>query len=105
SPTTTSTRRIRPSALRRSTLVVGLVVGLVAAAVTTASAAVIHAAGVSFTVDCEMIPLAGFAQMTFLGAIIGGLILAVVNRLSSAPRRRFLEIAIALTALSCIPSV
>jgi peptidoglycan/LPS O-acetylase OafA/YrhL len=87
--------------LRRTTVVAGLV----AAAVTTGVAAAIHAAGVSFEVDGEMIPLAGFAQMTALGAVIGGMLLAVLNRRSRSARRRFLQTAVALTALSCVPSV
>jgi hypothetical protein len=96
-----STYRPRPSSLRRS----NVVVGLAAAAVTTAVAAAVHGAGVPLAVDGEMIPLAGFAQMTFLGAAIGGLLLAVLNRRSSAARRRFLEATAALTALSCVPSL
>jgi peptidoglycan/LPS O-acetylase OafA/YrhL len=87
--------------LRRTTVVAGLV----AAAVTTGAAAAVHAAGVSFEVDGEMIPLAGFAQMTLLGAVIGGALLAVLNRRSRSARRRFLQTAVALTALSCVPSV
>jgi hypothetical protein len=43
--------------------------------------------------------------MTFLGAAIGGLLLAVLNRRSGAARRRFLDATAALTALSCVPSV
>jgi hypothetical protein len=87
--TTTTATVTRPQAdrragsLRRTTVVAGLV----AAAVTTAVAAALHAAGVSFQVDGEMIPLAGFAQMTFLGAVIGGVILAVLNRRSRSARR------------------
>jgi Family of unknown function (DUF6069) len=77
----------------------------VAAAGTTAVAAALHTAGVSFQVDGEMIPLAGVAQMTFLGAVIGGLLLAVLNRRSRSARRRFVQTAVALTALSCVPSV
>ena len=80
-------------------------VGVVAAAVTTALAAVAHATGVSFEVDGELIPLLGFAQMTFLGAVLGGLILAALNRWSRAAQRRFVQTAVALTVLSCIPSV
>jgi peptidoglycan/LPS O-acetylase OafA/YrhL len=105
--TTTTATVTRPQAdrragsLRRTTVVAGLV----AAAVTTAVAAALHAAGVSFQVDGEMIPLAGFAQMTFLGAVIGGLLLAVLNRRSRSARRRFAQTAVALTALSCVPSV
>jgi hypothetical protein len=92
----------RPAtSLRRTTVVVGVV----AAAAVTAIAAVAHAAGVSFEIEGEMIPLLGFAQMTFLGALIGGVILAVLNRRSRSARRRFLQTAVVLTALSCVPSV
>jgi hypothetical protein len=89
------------SSLRRTTVVVGLV----AAAATTAVAAAAHAAGVSLAVAGEMIPLAGFAQLTFAAAVIGGVLVALFNRRSSAPRTRFLQTTIALTALSCVPSV
>jgi peptidoglycan/LPS O-acetylase OafA/YrhL len=91
----------RAGSLRRTTVVAGLV----AAAVTTGVAAAVHAAGVSFEVDGEMIPLAGFAQLTFLGTVIGGVILAALNRRARSARRRFLQTAVALTALSCVPSV
>ena len=96
-----STYRTATSSLRRSTVAVGLA----AAAATAAVAAVLHGAGVSLAVHGEMIPGAGFAQMTFLGAVLGGLLLAVLNRRSDAPRRRFFEVTAALTALSCVPSV
>ena len=99
SPHATATRSAR--SLRRTTVIAGLV----AAAVTTGAAAAVHAAGVSFEVDGEMIPMVGFAQTTFLGAIIGGAVLAVLNRRSHSARRRFLQVAVALTALSCVPSV
>ena len=82
-PTMTATT---DSARSRSLLRSTLAIGVASAAVTTAVAAVLHAAGVSFTVDGEMIPLAGFAQLTFVGAVIGGLMLAVVNRGSGVPR-------------------
>jgi hypothetical protein len=91
----------RPSSLRRTTVSSGLV----AAAVTTAAAAAAHAAGVSFEIEGEMIPVLGFAQMTFLGAVLGGLIVAGLNRWSSSARTRFVQVAVALTALSCVPSV
>lgn len=48
------------------------------------------------------IPLAGFAQLTFTGAVLGGMLVAVLNRRSTLPRRRFIQIAMALTALSCL---
>jgi hypothetical protein len=94
-----ATPRVRP--LWRTTLAAGAG----AAAVTTAAAAATHAAGVSFEIEGEMIPLAGFAQMTLLGAVIGGVLLAVLTRRSANPRRRFLQTTVALTALSCVPSV
>jgi uncharacterized protein DUF6069 len=64
-PTVTTPRYATTSparSLRRTTVAAGLF----AAAVTTGGAAAVHAAGVSFEVDGEMIPLVGFAQMTFL---------------------------------------
>jgi hypothetical protein len=75
-PTVTAPRyaTTRPAmSLRRTTIVAGLV----AAAVTTCIAAAVHAAGVSLAVGGKMIPLAAFAQLTFLGAVIGGVLVAV----------------------------
>src|SRR5262245_2796430 len=96
---TTSTTK--PRSLRRTTLVVGAG----AAVATTAAAAALHGAGVSFEIDGEMIPLAGFAQLTFISALIGGVMVAACNRRSQTPHHRFVQLAIALTALSCVPSV
>ncbi len=96
---TGTTSETAPS-LRRTTIAIGAA----AAAAVTAAAAAVHAAGVPLAVDGEMIPLAGFAQMTLLGAVIGGVLLAVLNRRSGDPRRRFLQATVALTALSCVPS-
>jgi Family of unknown function (DUF6069) len=79
--------------------------GAVAAALTTAIAAGADAAGVQLAIEGEAIPLAGFAQMTLLGAVLGGLIAAALNRFGARPRRWFVAVAVALTALSCIPSV
>jgi len=76
-------------------------VGILAAAATTTGAAVLRAAGVPLAVRGE-IPLAGFAQITLIGAVIGGVLLAVLNRHSSAPHRRFIQLSIGLTALSCV---
>ena len=87
--------------LRRTTITAGLL----AAAATTTVAAAAHAAGVSLAVQDGDIPLAGFAQMAFLGAVLGGIILAGLNRYSTAAHRRFVQTTAVLTALSCIPSV
>ena len=69
------------------------------------AAAAGHAAGVPLAVDGKEIPLLGFAEMTFAGAVLGGLIVAALSRWSGRARQRFLIIAAALTALSCVPSV
>src|ERR1019366_1179748 len=47
------------------------------------------------------IPLAGFAQVTVIAAAVGGVLLALRNRRSSAPRRRFVQMTTGLTAISC----
>ena len=105
--TTTPTVTARPYATRpaRSLRRTTVVAGLAAAAVTTAVATAVHAAGVSFEVDGEMIPLAGFAQLTFVGAVVGGVLVAVLNRRSRVAGRRFVQTTVVLTALSCLPSV
>lgn len=84
------------TSLRRTTLTVGIV----AAAAVTALVAALHAAGVPVAAGGE-IPLAGFAQFTFVGAVLGGLLAAFLNRRSAAPRRRFVQTTAALVALSC----
>lgn len=94
--TTDTTRSLRTTTV---------VAGLGAAAAVTAAAAAVHAAGVSFDVQGESIPVLGFAQMTLLGAVLGGLLLAMLNRHSAEPRQRFFQATIALTAVSCVPSV
>lgn len=98
--TTSETTATRPS-LRRTTAIAGVA----GAAITTAVAAAIGAAGANYEIEGEAIPLLGFAQMTLVGAIIGGVLMAVLNRRSAEPRRRFLQVTTVLTALSCLPSV
>ena len=75
--------------------------GVLAAAAATAGAAVLRAAGVPLAAHGE-IQLAAFAQLTFMAAVCGGVLLAVLIRRSSAPRQRFVRITVALTALSCV---
>jgi hypothetical protein len=99
--TSTSTEGRLSHPLLRTTLQTGVV----AAVTTTALAAVAHAAGVPLAIDGEQIPFLGFAQMTVLGAVLGGLIVAALNRWSGRARQRFQVVAATLTALSCIPSV
>jgi hypothetical protein len=87
--------------VRRATLI-SAVAGAAAA---TAFAAVASAAGVPFEIDGEAIPVPGFATTTVLGAVLGAVLLLVTNRYAAQPRRRFLQVTVALTALSCVPSV
>jgi hypothetical protein len=79
--------------------------GLVAAGATTALAAAAGAAGVPFEIDGEAIPVLGFAQLTLVGAVIGGLMAAALNRWTTRSRRWFMAATVMLTALSCLPSV
>lgn len=72
---------------------------------TTAVAAVALAADVPLEVDGEQIPLLGFAQMTLVGAVLGGLIAGVLGRIVTRPRRWFVAAAVLLTVLSCVPPV
>lgn len=82
-----------------------LISGAVAAVITTAVAAAARAAGVPLEIDGEAIPLAGFAEMVLLGAALGGLIAAALNRWAAEPRRSFVRATVVLTILSCVPSV
>ena len=75
--------------------------GVLGAAATTAGAAVLRAAGVPLAAHGE-IPLAAFAQLTFIAAVCGGVLLAVLIRRSAAPRQRFAQVTAGLTALSCV---
>ncbi len=91
----------RPAtSLRRATLTVGVV----AAAVTTGLVAALHAAGVPFAAEGE-VPLAAFAQFTFIGTVLGGLLVALLNRRSTAPHRRFVQTTTALVSLSCVAPI
>lgn len=77
----------------------GLATAVVAAAVTAAVAAVIRAAGVQLGVDGEPIPLLGFAQLVLVSAVIGIVLARHVRRTT------FVRVTVALTALSCVPSI
>jgi hypothetical protein len=98
--TTTHTSSATTPSLRRTTIAVGVA----AAAATTVVATVLRAAGVPLEADGP-IPLAGFAQMTLVGAIIGGVLAAVFKCRSHDPARHFVQTTMALLALSCVPSI
>jgi cyanophycinase-like exopeptidase len=83
----------------------GLAAGLGASVATAGTAGVAHAAGVSLAVGGQAIPLVGFAQMTFVAAMLGTLLAAVFARRATRPQRTFLVTTIALTLLSFVPDV
>ena len=83
----------------------GLKAGLVAAVATTAIALVAGAAGVSFEIDGEAIPLAGYAQMTLIGAGLGILLAKALRRWAKHPQSTFVRTTVALTALSVVPDL
>jgi len=83
----------------------GVKAGLVAAAATTTIAVVASAAGVSFEVEGEAIPLAGYAQMTLIGAVLGILLAKALGRWARHPQQTFVRTTVALTALSVVPDL
>jgi hypothetical protein len=83
----------------------GLKAGLVAAVATTAIALVADAAGVSFEVDGEAIPIAAYAQMTLIGAMLGVLLAKALRRWAKHPQSTFVRTTVALTALSVVPDL
>jgi hypothetical protein len=95
-PGTAATRHPLTRTLPRATASAGAL----AAAATAAGAAVLRCGGVPLAVHGK-IPLVAFAQLTFLAAVGGGVLLAVLIRRGSAARQRFIRITAGLTALSC----
>jgi hypothetical protein len=83
----------------------GLKAGLIAAVATTAIAVVASVAGVSFEVEGEAIPLAGYAQMTLIGAGLGVLLAKALRRWARHPQSTFVRTTVALTALSVVPDL
>lgn len=83
----------------------GALAGVVAAVATTAVAAFALAADVPLEVDGEEIPLAGFAQMTLLGAAIGLLLAKAFARWAAKPQRTFVATTVVLTAISIVPDL
>jgi hypothetical protein len=91
---TTSTKVRRTPTWRH-----GLTTAVAAAAVTSAVAATIRAAGVELGVDGEPIPILAFVQFVLISAVIGIVVARHVSRTT------FIRVTAALTALSCVPSI
>ena len=100
----TSTTTSEPTAERAPLVKYGLGTGVVAGLATTAFAGVVHAAGVPLEIAGEMIPLLGFGQLVVMCTVVGIGIAALCRRSSNA-RRRFLQVTLALTALSFVPDI
>ncbi len=83
----------------------GIGAGVVAAGATTAFAAIVHAAGVPFTIGDKAIPLGGFAQLTLACAIVGTVLAVALARRARRPRHTFLVTTVALTLASFVPDV
>lgn len=83
----------------------GLGAGVVAAIATFAVAACASGLDVPIDVGGKTIPLIGFAQLTFVGALIGTILAVVLSRRATRPHRTFLVTTITLTALSIVPDV
>jgi len=83
----------------------GALAGITAAVTTSTTAAVASALDVSLKVGGEAIPVIGFAQLTFVAAIIGTVMAVVMSHRARRPRHTFVVSTIALTALSIVPDV
>lgn len=101
--TTASTTSTTSTTRRFPLLKAGAASGAVAAAATTVLAVAAHAAGVSFADSTgESVPWFAFAQLTFIGALLGVAVAAGVRRRASQPRRTFTRVTWSLAAVSCV---
>ena len=101
---TTTALTAAPTTVRRPLMRAGVIAGLAAATATTLAAFGGHAAGISLDIADEAIPFYAFAQLTFVAALLGVGIAALCRR-AAAPRTRFLQATLALTALSFVPDL
>jgi hypothetical protein len=106
--TTITAPSARPATEQSSTKALwktGSAAGVAASVATLATAGVAQAIDVSLKVGGKAIPLLGFAQVTFVAAIIGTIIAVVLSHRASRPRRTFVTTTLALTAVSFVPDV
>lgn len=91
----------------KRTLGRGLLATLVAMVATTAGAALAQAVGVSFWLPgaTEPIPVAGFGVMTGMFSVVGVVLAVALLRWSARPAVRWVQVAVALTAVSLVPPV
>jgi hypothetical protein len=99
--TTSTGTAVRATPLWRT----GVFVGVAAALSTTTVAAVARGAGVPLEIDGAPIPLGGFAVLTLACVAIGTVLAKALSRWATTPRRTFIAVTIALTALSFVPDL
>jgi hypothetical protein len=78
---------------------------LVAAVANALVAAGARVADVPLEIEGEQIPAVGFAMMTLMFSAAGLLVAAAIRRWAPAPRATFTWIAMAVVALSFVPSL
>jgi hypothetical protein len=83
----------------------GIAAALAAAVATPLVAAAAHGAGITMDDQGQPIPLLGFAQVTFLFALVGLALAAGVRRWAQHPRRTWVRTTVALTSLSFVPDL
>jgi hypothetical protein len=79
--------------------------GVVAAVATSVIAAAADVVGNAPSIEGEAIPPLGFAQLTFMGALLGLALAAGLRRWSARPQHRFIVTTIVLTVLSWVPDL
>lgn len=83
----------------------GLLAAVAAASATTLVAALAKSAGVGFEIPDggETIPLSGIAFVTGVFSVVGVIIAAALLRWITQPVKRFVQVAVTLTAISLVP--
>jgi Family of unknown function (DUF6069) len=83
----------------------GVVAAVTAAIATTTVAIIAKAVHVPVAIENKPIPVAGFAQLTFICALIGTAIAATLARKKDRARTLFMRTTITLTILSILPDL
>ena len=83
----------------------GAAAGAAASLATFAIAGLARALDISLSISGKAIPVAGFPQLTFAGAIIGTILAVALSRRAAQPRRTFVTTTVVLTALSIVPDM
>ena len=107
--TTLTAPTTRPQTLQSGTRApvwrTGTTAGIAASVATGAFAALARSIDVPLKVAGSSIPLLGFAEVTFVAAIIGTVLAAWISRRAHRPRQTFVTTTIVLTFASFVPDV